>query len=374
MSKAKWRSSVARRFPALFVNVGHDASYLRVVRPAVEIGLLGSAAYPPLPAALLDPALRVAARLLDPITHQLQLPSASQKPPFKRLPYAAANMDPAALVRDPVERSALVNAVGSVAAAWGATDVIAPYFHAVDPADPAFEASITLAEATIDLLGEDRVVPAVFVDQNALFPQHVDTLLTRITATDFSVLYLLIGVDAPSTAPISSGQLLAGIRLVVEVLGQNDIDVVWGATDGTGLLATTWSPRLSYALGPDTYLRRRRQPTAATRGGYRAALPRVFAKDLLSEIRVPDYQAWARAGRLGCICAACARRGTVDDRRGHYINAHGELTQQIGGAADPAREFAAVVDAAMAEFGAGAAGPSDPDARRHLAHWRAQLP
>jgi hypothetical protein len=273
-----------------------------------------------------------------------------------------------------VARSALINHVAGISLAWGATEIVAPYFHAVDPGDPAFEASIAMGEATIDAFGEDRVVPAVFVHQNALLPQHVDTLLTRLTATDFAVLYVLVAVDAPSTSPISSDGLLAGIKLVVEVLGQNGIDAVWGATDGTGLLAAAWSPHLSYALGPDTFLRRRRQPSAATGGGYRAAVRRVFAKELLSELRVPDYQAWAGAGALPCICAACIRYGAIAGRRGHYVNTHAGLTDRVRKASDPRREFAVVIDQAIAELGRPGAGPVDGDARRHLAHWRAQLP
>jgi hypothetical protein len=364
---------MAGRFPTLHVNVGHVHTYLPLIRPPEDIGIIASAAYPPDAQTLDAPDLRVAVRLLDPITFQLQLPLTNQSDPFKRLPYAAANVDPKLLVSDPGLRSALVGTVAAQSQAWGADLIIAPYFHAVDPDDPAFEASIVMGEETLDHYGSADVVPAVFVHQNALLPQHRDDLLNRLTRTDFDALYLLVGLDLPSTAPISSDAVLAGIRLVVEVLSRNGISVIWGATDTTGLLAAAWAPGTSYALGPDTYLRRRRQPIAGAtpRGGYTPAVPRVFARELLSELKVADYQVWTTAGRLPCTCAACNRQGPVAGRLGHYVNAHADLTLQLEHAADPPRELARMVDGALAQIGT---GPSDADARRHLNHWRSQLP
>jgi len=364
---------MAGRFPTLMVNVGHVHNYLDEIRPTEEIGIVASAAYPPSAGALSDPGLRAGVRLLDPITYQLQLPTALQTNPFRRLPYAAAEVNPAAVAQDPTERSNLIAEVAAQSQAWGADLVVTPYFHAVDPDDPAFEASILMATASADTLGIDSVIPAIFVEQNALMPQHRDDLLNRLTRTDFESLYILVGVDAPSTAPIANDQALSGIRLVVEVLARNGIDVVWGATDTTGLLAAAWAPGTSFALGPDTYLRRRRQPTpsARPRGGFTPATRRIFSRDLLSELKVDDFEAWRASGRLACGCAACVRRGPVAGRLGHYVNSHLDLASRLGRATDPPRELASMVELALAGI---SAGPSDADARRHLAHWRAQLP
>ena len=115
------------------------------------------------------------------------------------------------------------------------------------PANPAFEATIALAEATADELSSADVVPALR-GQDSLLGHNVEDLLTQITATAFDTLYLLIDLDFPSTAPISSDAVLASLRFVAEVLGHNGIEAIWGATDGTGLLATTWSAHVSYAL------------------------------------------------------------------------------------------------------------------------------
>ena len=362
---------MARRFPTLYVNVGHVHNYLDQVRPPQDIGIVASAAYPPNIAALRDPGLRATVRLLDPITFQLQLPAANQTGPFTHLPYAAVNLDAAGVAADPAQRGALITAVATQSRAWGADLIIAPYFHAVDPDDPAFDASITMGTATVNQFGPDHVMPAVFVDHNALMPQHRDDLLNRLTRTDFDSLYLLVGVDLPSTAPIANDAVLAGIRLVVEVLARNGIEVLWEATDSPGS-AAAWAGT-SYALGPDTYLRRRRQPTpgARPRGGFRPAVPRVFSRELLSELRVADYEAWTSAGRLGCVCAACTSRGPVAGRLGHYVNNHADLTRSLERSADPPRELAMMVDTALGQI---ASGPTDADARRHLSHWRAQLP
>lgn len=364
---------MASRFPTLWVNVGHVHTYLPLIRPPEAVGIIASAAYPPDAATLMAPDLRAAIRLLDPITFQLQLPLTSQTDPFKRLPYAAANIDPYTVATDAPQRTALIETVANQSRAWGGDLIVAPYFHAVDPGDPAFEASIIMGQATIDQYGPANVIPAVFVHQNALLPQHRDDLLNRLTRTDFDALYLLVGVDLPSTAPISSDSVLSGIRLVVEILAKNGISVIWGATDTTGLLATVWAPGTSYALGPDTYLRRRRQPIVGTkpRGGFTPAATRVFARELLSELKVADYQVWTGAGRLPCSCAACAMRGAVAGRLGHYVNSHADLTRRLGLAVDPPRELARMLDGALAQIGT---GPSDPDARRHLNHWRSQLP
>lgn len=361
------------RLPTLFVNVGHVHNYLDEIRPTQEIGIVASAAYPPSPGAVNDPGLRAGVRLLDPLTYQLQLPTAIQTDPFRRLPYAAADVDPAVLARDPTARSTLISGVVTLSRAWGADLVVTPYFHAVDPDDPAFEASIVLATAAADSIGIDGVMPAVFVDQNALMPQHRDELLNRLTRTDFDSLYILVSVEAPSTAPIANDQVLSGIRLVVEVLARNGIEVVWGATDTTGLLAAAWAPGTSFALGPDTYLRRRRQPATSgrPRGGFTPAARRVFSRELLSELKVDDFELWRASGRLPCRCAACTRRGPVAGRLGHYVNSHVDLATRIERATDPPRELASMVDAALTGI---SAGPSDADARRHLAHWRAQLP
>jgi len=357
----------------LFINVGHVHNYLDLVRPPQSIGIVASAMYPPTQEAAHQPGLRTAVSVLDPVTFQLQLPTADQKKPFSKLPYAAANLDPATVAGDATQRASLIDAIATQSAGWGADLIIAPYFHAVDPDDPAFEASITMGSATADQFGLDNVLPAVFVDQNALMPQHRDELLNRLTRTDFDRLYLLVGVDLPSTAPIANESVLVGMRLVVEVLAKNGIQVLWGATDSTGLLATAWAPGTSYALGPDTYLRRRNQPPAGAgpRGGFNPARPRVFSRELLSELLVADYGVWESAGRLGCTCLACARRGPVDGRLGHYVNSHAELTRRVERAADRPRELATMVDAAITQI---QSGPSDPDARRHLSHWRAQLP
>lgn len=364
---------MAGRFPALYVNVGHVHNYFDQIRPPEDIGIVASAAYPPNIAALRDPGLRATIRLLDPITYQLQLPTANQTGPFTRLPYAAVNVSPSHVAGDPAERAALIDAVATQSRGWGADLIVAPYFHAVDPDDPAFDASITMGIATADQFGTDNVMPAVFVDQNALMPQHRDELLNRLTRTDFESLYLLVGVDLPSTAPIANDAILSGIRLVVEVLAKNGIEVLWGATDSTGLLAAAWAPGTSYALGPDTHLRRRRQPTpgARPRGGFTPPTPRVFSRELLSELRVADYGVWTAAGRLGCTCAACATRGPLAGRLGHYVNNHAELTRSLERATDPPRELARMVDAALGQIGS---GPVDADARRHLGHWRNQLP
>lgn len=364
---------MAGRFPTLYVNVGHVHNYLDEIRPPGDIGIVASAAYPPDMNAVRDPGLRAVVRLLDPLTFQLQLPTANQSSPFTRLPYAAANVSPNTVAGDSAQRSALIAAVATQSSAWGADLVITPYFHAVDPDDPAFDASITMATAAADDLGPDAVLPAVFVDQNALMPQHRDDLLNRLTRTDFDALYLLVGVDSPSTAPIANDAVLGGIRLVVEVLAKNGIEVLWGATDTTGLLAAAWAPGTSFALGPDTYLRRRRQPTpgARPRGGFTPATTRVFSRDLLSELKVSDYGVWTAAGRLACSCTACARRGPVAGRLGHYVNSHVDLTSRLERATDPPRELARMVDSAMTQIGT---GPSDADARRHLSHWRSQLP
>lgn len=361
------------RLPTLYINVGHVHNYLNEIRPPEDIGIVASAAYPPNIADLRDPALRATARLLDPITFQLQLPAANQTGPFRRLPYAAVNQNPATVAGDPAQRLALIAAVAAQSRAWGADMTVAPYFHAVDPDDPAFDASIVLGTAAIDEFGSGDVLPAVFVDQNALMPQHRDDLLNRLTRTDFENLYLLVGVDLPSTAPIANDAVLSGIRLVVEVLAKNGIKVIWGATDTTGLLATAWAPGTSFALGPETFLRRRRQPTpgARPRRGFTPATARVFASELLSELRIADYAIWTAAGRLGCTCAACTSRGPVVGRLGHYVNSHAELTRRLERATDPPRELATMVDAALGQIGA---GPADADARRHLTHWRAQLP
>ena len=361
------------RFPTLCVNVGHVHNYLSEIRPPMDIGIVASAAYPPNPAEVRRPDLRATVRLLDPLTYQLQLPTVNQTAPFTRLPYATASQDPATVAGKPIQRQSLIDAVATQSRAWGADLIIAPYFHAFDPDDPAFDASITMGTAAVDQFGADHVLPAVFVDQNALTPQHCDDLLNRLTRTDYESLYLLVGVDLPSTAPIANDAVLAGIRLVVEVLARNGIDVIWGATDTTGLLATAWAPGTSFALGPDTYLRRRRQPTpgARPRGGFTPATTRVFSPELLSELRVGDYGAWTAAGRLGCGCAACAARGPVAGRLGHYVNSHAGLARRLARATDPPHEFARMVDVALAEING---GPSDADARRHLLHWRAQLP
>ena len=74
---------------------------------------------------------------------------------------------------------------------------------------------------------------------------------------------------------------------------------------------------------------------------------------------------------LACACGACAHRGPVAGRLGHYVNSHIDLTRRVERATDPPRELSRMVDAALAQIGF---GPSDADARRHLAHWRAQLP
>lgn len=361
------------RLPTLFINVGHIHNYLDLVRPPDDIGMVASAAYPPEPNLVRDPGLRVSFRLLDPITFQLQVPVTNQSNPFTRLPYAAANVHPASLAANAAQRNALIDAVAAQSRAWGADLVIAPYFHAVDPDDPAFAATLTMADATADALGPDSVMPAVFVDQNALMPQHRDDLLNRLTRTSYETLYLLVGVDSPSTAPIANAAVLSGIRFVVEVLARNGIQVLWGATDTTGLLTAAWAPGTSFALGPETFLRRRRQPTpgARPRGGFTPATTRVFSRELLSELRVADYETWRAAGRLGCACAACGRLGAVNGRLAHYLNNHAELTRRVEGAMDPPREVAQMVDAALAQIGG---GPSDADARRHLIHWRAQLP
>jgi len=184
---------MAGRFPTLYVNVGHVHNYLGEIRPSEDIGIVASAAYPPTAAALRDPALRATVRLLDPITFQLQLPTANQTDAFKRLPYAAVNVDPATIAGDAGQRAALIDAVATQSRRWGADLIVAPYFHAVDPDDPAFDASITMGTATTDQLGPDNVVPAVFVDENALMPQHRDDLLNKLTRTDFNSLYLLVG-------------------------------------------------------------------------------------------------------------------------------------------------------------------------------------
>jgi uncharacterized protein YjiS (DUF1127 family) len=157
------------------------------------------------------------------------------------------------------------------------------------------------------------------------------------------------------------------------VLARNGIEVIWGATDSTGLLAAAWAPGTSFALGPDTHLRRRRPPTpgAPPRGGFTPPRRRVFSQELLSELRVPDYEQWTAHGRLPCACGACTRRGPVAGRLGHYVNSHVDLTRRVERATDPPRELSRMVDAALTEIGL---GPSDADARRHLAHWRAQLP
>ncbi len=364
---------MAGRFPTLCVNVGYVHNYLDEIRPPENIGIVASAAYPPNVALLRDPGLRATVRLLDPITYQLQLPAANQNAPFTRLPYAAANVNAAAVAANPTARSALIDAIATQSRAWGADLIVTPYFHAIDPDDPAFDASITMATAAADRFGPDDVLPAVFVDQNALAPQHRDDLLNRLTRTDFDNLYLLVGVDLPSTAPIANDAILAGIRLVVEVLNRNGIEVLWGATDSTGLLAAAWAPGTSYALGPETYLRRRRQPTpgARPRGGFTPPTQRVFSRELLSELRTADYGVWTAAGRLGCACAACATRGPVAGRLGHYVNSHADLTRRLERAADPPRELATMVDAALGQIGS---GPVDADARRHLGHWRTQLP
>jgi AcrR family transcriptional regulator len=359
--------------PTLFVNVGHVHTYLRDIETHAPIGIVASAAYPPDPILLTGPALSVAIRLLDPLTFQLQLPAGDQTDPFTRLPYRAAGVNPAALSRHPAERTALIDAIAAQSRGWGADLIIAPYFHAVDPDDLSFEATLAMASASVDRFGEDSVLPASFVHQNSLMPQHRHELLNRLTRTDFQKLYLLIGVDTPSTTPISNDEVLSGIRFVMEVLHRNGIEVLWGATDTTGLLATAWAPSTSYALGPETYLRRRRQPTATARprGGFTPATPRVFSRDLLSELKVPDYGAWTAAGRLGCPCRACVRRGAVDGRVAHYVNNHAELTSAIETATDPPGELGLRIDRAMAQIGT---GPSDADARRHLQHWRQQLP
>lgn len=364
---------MAGRLPTLFVNVGHVHNYLQDIRPATDIGIVASALYPPHGGVLTVPALRASVRLLDPVTYQLQLPTANQANPFRKLPYAAQNVDPQALAANPTGRMKLIDEVATQSRAWDADLVVAPYFHAVDPDDPAFEASITMAAAAADALGPDEVMPAVFIDQNALMPQHRDDLLNRLTRTDFDKLYLLVGVDSPSTAPIADETVLGGIRLIVEVLAKNGIHVIWGATDTTGLLAAAWAPGSSFALGPDTHLRRRRPPNPAAppRGGFTPATKRVFSRDLLSELKVTHYDVWRAAGRLGCNCPACARRGPVEGRLGHYVNSHAELTIRLDRASNPPRELSAMVDAALGQIGG---GPSDGDALRHLNHWRAQLP
>jgi hypothetical protein len=364
---------MAGSLPTLFVNVGHIHNYLHLVRPPDDIGVVASAAYPPDPTLVRDPDLRARFRLLDPITFQLQVPVTNQSSPFTRLPYAASNVNPVSLAATAAQRSALIDAVVIQSRGWGADRVIAPYFHAVDPDDPAFAATLTMADATIDALGPGAVMPAVFVDQNALMPQHRDDLLNRLTRTSYETLYLVIGVESPSTAPIANDAVLSGIRFVVEVLVRNGIEVLWGATDTTGLLAVAWAPGTSFALGPETYLRRRRQPTpgARPRGGFTPATTRVFSRELLSELRVADYGTWTAAGRLGCTCAACARRGAVEGRLGHYVNNHADLTRRLEGAGDPPSELARIVDAAITQIDG---GPSDADARRHLNHWRLQLP
>jgi transposase len=56
---------------------------------------------------------------------------------------------------------------------------------------------------------------------------------------------------------------------------------------------------------------------------------------------------------------------------GHYVNSHVDITHRIERAGDPPRELRRMIDAALAQVGA---GPSDADARRHLAYWRKQLP
>jgi hypothetical protein len=364
---------MAGRFPTLFVSVGHVHNYLAEIRPAAPIGVVANAMYPPGAAQVHDPGLRAAVRLLDPVTYELALPAANQHPPFTRLPYADANVSPAALARDQAARDRLIDAIAGQSRAWGADLVVTPYFHAVDPGDPAFGATLTMASAAADRLGVDQVIPAVFVDQNALMPQHRDDLLNRLTRTDFDALYLVVGVDSPSTAPIANDTVLAGIRIVVEVLARNGMTVVWGATDTTGLLAAAWAPGTSFALGPDSHLRRRRPPTPGQppRGGFNPPRPRVFSAELLSELRVADYEQWMRAGRLACACAACAARGPVRGRLGHYVNSHVDIGRRIERAGDPPRELARMVDRALAGI---AAGPSDADEGRHLAHWRAQLP
>lgn len=361
------------RFPTLFVNVGHVHTYLALIRPADRIGIVANAMYPPTIDEVSDPLLRAEIRLLDPVTYELALPSAIQHPPFTRLPYADSNVNPATLAGNQAARNALIDTVTARSGAWGADLVVAPYFHAVDPGDPAFEATLAMAAATADRIGVDHVLPAVFVDQNSLLPQHRDELLNRLTRTDFDTLYLLIGVDSPSTAPIANPAVLAGVRIVVEVLARNDIAVIWGATDTTGLLAAAWAPGTSFAVGPDTHLRRRRPPTpgAPPRGGFTPPRRRVFSRELLSELRVTDYEQWTAAGRLVCACAACVSRGAVAGRLGHYVNSHADIVRGVERAADPPRELARMVDAALTQI---AAGPSDADARRHLAQWRAQLP
>ncbi len=363
---------MATRFPTLFVNVGYNHYYLRSIRPPEDIGIVASAAYPPDPYELQDPSLRVAMRLLDPLTYQLQLPSADQNSPFRRLPYAASSVDSAALSRDPVQRAELIRAVAGQSHLWGADRIVSPYFHAVDPDDPAFEASLVMASETLSRFGAAGVLPAIFIHQNSLLPQHVEDLLNRLTGTDFDSLYLLVGVDLPSTAPISSDHVLAGIRFVVEILAKNGINVIWGATDTTGLLAAAWAPGTSYALGPETFLRRRKQAIQGLRrGGFNAPTTRVFAAELLSELKVADYQAWTSAGRLPCGCAACAQRGPVAGRLGYYVNCHADLTIRLERATDPPRALAQMIDSAIRQVGT---GPVDADARRHLNHWRAQLP
>lgn len=364
---------MAGRFPTMFVNVGHIHNYLDEIRPAQSIGIVANAMYPPTAAAVRDPDLRAEVRLLDPVTYELALPSANQHRPFQNLPYADSNVNPTTLVGDATERNALIDTVASRSQAWGADLIVTPYFHAVDPDDPAFEATLAMATAAADRLGLAEVIPAVFVAQNALMPQHCDDLLNRLTRTDFDTLYLIVGVDSPSTAPIADETVLAGIRIVVEVLARNGIEVIWGATDSTGLLATAWAPGTSFALGPDTNLRRRRPPTpgAPARGGFTQPTRRVFARELISELKVPDYERWTANGRLGCTCAACANHGPVAGRFGHYVNSHVDLTRRVERAADPPRELARMIDDALAQIGA---GPIDGDARRHLGHWRTQLP
>jgi hypothetical protein len=156
-------------------------------------------------------------------------------------------------------------------------------------------------------------------------------------------------------------------------VARNEIEVVWGATDTTGFLAAAWAPGTSFALGPDTHLRRRRPPTpgAPPRGGFTPPTPRVFSQDLLSELRVDDYEQWTRSGRLRCTCAACASRGPVQGRLGHYVNSHVDISRRIERATDPPRELGRMVDGALGQM---ALGPSDADARRHLAHLRTHPP
>jgi len=97
--------------------------------------------------------------------------------------------------------------------------------------------------------------------------------------------------------------------------------------------------------------------------GFTPATTRVFSRDLLSELKVSDYGVWTAAGRLACACTACARRGPVAGRLGHYVNSHVDLTSRLERATDPPRELARMVDSAMTQIGT---GPSDADARRHL--------